>query len=140
MKTLHHKFVEYIPEQIEEGIIYLSMEYCTAIHKCVCGCGEEVVTPFSPNDWKLTFDGKSVSLYPSIGNWSFECQSHYWIKSSRIEHAGRWSQKEIDTGRDNDIKRKMASIEYPQAIPEAVSVESKHRLTLWGKIRRFLRL
>jgi hypothetical protein len=103
---LQHKFVEFIPEKIEDGILYISIGYCTAIHNCVCGCGNEVVTPLSPTDWKLTFDGKTVSLYPSIGNWSFECQSHYWIKKNRIEFADGWSRKKILSGRKSDIKAK----------------------------------
>jgi hypothetical protein len=67
-KTLTHEFVEFIPDAIEEGKIYVSIGYATAIHKCACGCGREVVTPLSPTDWKLIFDGKTVSLDPSIGN------------------------------------------------------------------------
>ena len=47
---LQHKFVEFIPEVLEDGILYISLTYCTAIHKCVCGCNNEVVTPFSPTD------------------------------------------------------------------------------------------
>jgi len=87
---LQHKFVEFIPDVIGEGILYISIKYCTAIHKCVCGCGNEVVTPISPTDWKLTFDGKTISLSPSIGNWNFKCQSHYWIKNSQVIHARKW--------------------------------------------------
>jgi hypothetical protein len=36
--------------------LYVSLEYATAIHACACGCGNEVVTPLSPNGWKLTFE------------------------------------------------------------------------------------
>ena len=61
-KTLMHEFVEFIPDAIEEGKIYVSIEYATAVHKCACGCGKEVVTPLSPTDWKLIFDGKTISL------------------------------------------------------------------------------
>jgi len=103
---LQHKFVENIPHEIEDGIIYISIEHCTAIHKCVCGCANEVVTPFSPTDWKLTFDGKGISLSPSIGNWSFDCKSHYWIKYNRIVWAETWTEKEIKRVRKKD-KRKM---------------------------------
>ena len=106
MKTLQHKFVEFIPEVIDEGVLYISTDYCTAIHKCVCGCGNEVVTPLSPTDWKITFDGNSVSLDPSIGNWNFECKSHYWIIKSKIRFARRWSFKQIDEGRKNDSFQK----------------------------------
>ena|ERR1051325_3556535 len=106
MKILKHKFIELVPEVLEEGVLYISMEYCSAIHKCVCGCGNEVVTPFSPTDWKLIFDGKSVSLNPSIGNWSLECKSHYWIVNNNVKIARRWSDEEIDLGRKKDSKRK----------------------------------
>lgn len=106
MKTLHHKFVEAIPDIIEEGVIYVTLQYCTAIHKCVCGCGNEVVTPISPTDWKLTFDGESISLSPSIGNWNFECRSHYWVTNNKITHSRSWSREEIDYGRKKDKKKK----------------------------------
>ena len=33
-KTLTHEFVEFIPDVIEEGKIYVSIEYATAVHKC----------------------------------------------------------------------------------------------------------
>jgi hypothetical protein len=106
MKTIQHKFVEFIPDVIEEGIIYISIPYCTAIHKCVCGCGNEVVTPLSPTDWEIRFDGKTISLDPSIGNWSFECQSHYFITRSKIRHARRWKDWEIEEGRKEDLENK----------------------------------
>jgi hypothetical protein len=106
MKTLQHKFVEFMPDILEDGVLYISIEYCTAIHKCICGCGNEVVTPFSPTDWQLTFDGKSISLSPSIGNWSFECQSHYFIKNNQIRLSSNLSNLEIANGRKNDVKKK----------------------------------
>jgi hypothetical protein len=93
MKMLQHKFVELIPDVIEDDVLYISIPYCTAIHKCACGCGKEVVTPFSPDDWRLTFDGQTVSLYPSIGNWNFDCQSHYWIRNSKTVHIGKWDDE-----------------------------------------------
>ena len=106
MKTLQHKFIELVPETLEEGVLYISVEYCSAIHKCVCGCGNEVVTPLSPTDWKLIFDGRTVSLSPSIGNWNFECKSHYWIIKNKIRFARKWDDWEIDEGRNKDSKNK----------------------------------
>lgn len=93
MKTLTHKFVRAIPEAIEGGVIYVSVEYCTAIHKCCCGCGNEVVTPLSRRGWKLTFDGESISLYPSIGNWNLACKSHYWIVDNQVRWAEKWTKE-----------------------------------------------
>lgn len=103
---LQHKFVEFVPQVIEQGILYISIEYCTAIHKCVCGCNNEVVTPISPTDWKLTFDGETVSLSPSIGNWSLDCKSHYWIIHNEVRIAKRWNKNEIEKAQESDQKLK----------------------------------
>jgi hypothetical protein len=35
-KRLQHRFVETMPEMIEPGILYVSMEYATAAHRCCC--------------------------------------------------------------------------------------------------------
>lgn len=106
MKIIQYKFVEFIPEEIDEGILYISIAYRTAVHKCVCGCGNKVVTPITPTDWRLTFNGKSVSLYPSIGNWNFDCKSHYWIRNNEIEYARKWSLWEVEFGREVDKSQK----------------------------------
>lgn len=99
MKTIQHKFVEFIPNSPEQGILYISIEYRTAVHLCICGCGNKVVTPFSPTDWEIRFNGKTVSLYPSIGNWNFECKSHYFITRNKIFIARKWEDWEIEEGR-----------------------------------------
>lgn len=99
---LQHEFTEYIPEILKDGIVYISIEFATVSHKCCCGCGLTVVTPLSPTDWSLTFDGLTVSLHPSIGNWSFPCKSHYWIKKNRVTWARKWTSKEIQEGRSYD--------------------------------------
>lgn len=78
------EFVEFIPENLKPGVLYISIEYSTASHLCPCGCGQMVITPIQPTQWSLTWDGESVSLYPSIGNWGFFCKSHYWIRKNRI--------------------------------------------------------
>ena len=104
--VLEYEFVEYIPEVLKERKLYISMIYATAVHECCCGCGREVVTPLSPTAWRLTFDGKSVSLYPSIGNWSLPCQSHYCITNSRVVWAPRWTKQQIASARAHEAKAK----------------------------------
>ena len=104
---LQHRFVEFVPEEKEDGILYISMEHGTAIHKCVCGCGNDVVTPLSPVGWQLTYDGEAISLNPSIGNWYFPCQTHYWIKENKVIFARRWDKEEINKLQKTEtIKRK----------------------------------
>lgn len=102
MKKLAHKFVELIPENIEAGVLYVSLAYGTAIHRCCCGCGREVVTPLTPTDWKLIFDGEAVSLYPSIGSWRFRCRSHYWIWQGQIEWGEDGASKAVRQARVAD--------------------------------------
>lgn len=107
-QSLEHRFVRTVPRALEPGVLYLSMEYATAVHSCCCGCGERVVTPFTPTDWKLTFDGESISLHPSIGNWQLRCQSHYVIREGRVLEAGRWTSAQVagELRRDQAAKRR----------------------------------
>ena len=100
--ALTPEFVEFIPSTLQEGVLYVSLAYSTASHLCCCGCGKEVVTPLSPTDWKLVCDGETVSLEPSIGNWSFACRSHYWIRRNRVHWAGQMSRERIEAGRAHD--------------------------------------
>ena len=86
---LHHEFVNYIPDALDEGVLYVSIPFATIMHLCCCRCGNEVVTPLDPNDWQMTFDGRSVSLSPSIGNWSLTCKSHYWIYRNQVQWVRR---------------------------------------------------
>ncbi|MDL2316022.1 hypothetical protein LJC59_02960 [Desulfovibrio sp. OttesenSCG-928-A18] len=118
MKTRVFKiqFSEYIPETLSTETLYISMECAIASHKCACGCGQEVVTPFSPTDWKLTYDGESISLSPSIGNWSYPCRAHYFIRNNRVIWASDMSQEAIQLGRLGDRRRK--AIHYNQEIDE----------------------
>jgi hypothetical protein len=69
------------------------------VHLCLCGCGEEVVTPIRPTGWRITFDGVAVSLHPSIGNWDFTCRSHYWITDGQVRWGRQWTHAQIMTAR-----------------------------------------
>lgn len=102
--VLAYEFVEFIPDELKELTLYISITHCTAIHKCCCGCGREVVTPLSPTAWQLIFDGKTVSLYPSIGSWSLPCQSHYFITKNKAAWAPTWTKKQIARGRAREAK------------------------------------
>jgi Family of unknown function (DUF6527) len=102
--TIKHEFVEFVPGELQEGTLYISIPYEMAVHLCACGCGIKVVTPISPPEWRLIWDGDTVSLYPSIGNWQFPCRSHYWIRSNRVEWARAWSEREILESRRRDAE------------------------------------
>jgi hypothetical protein len=138
--ALTHAFVEFIPETLQEGIIYISIRFATVSHLCVCGCKNKVVTPLQPTDWQLIFDGKTVSLYPSIGNWSFACRSHYWIRKNRVRWAEQWSQERIEAGRtfDQQAKREYFEIAEPSEVPvkEPPATRVTHTASgMWRTIR-----
>lgn len=134
--TIEHRFVEFVPEELDDGILYVTIPYATAVHKCCCGCGHRVVTPLSPTDWELSFNGKTVSLSPSIGNWSLKCRSHYWITRDQVEWARSWSQQEVEKARVRERREKeryYADSDESVLVPEPRAVARKG---VWHRIRR----
>lgn len=105
---LRHEFVDYIPEQLDDSVLYVSTRFGTVVHRCACGCGEEVVTPLGPAEWKLTYDGRTVSLAPSIGNWGLPCRSHYWIVEGQVQWARSFSASRVTLVRQEARKRRAA--------------------------------
>ena len=133
---VQHQFVEFIPQELEFGTIYVSTEYATCSHLCLCGCGTKVVTPLAPTEWRLTFDGETISLSPSIGNWSFDCQSHYWIKRSRVDWAAAWSKEKVRANRvrDQELKREY----FNETEGDQEQERGPGRPTLLARIKRRL--
>ena len=105
---LEHRFVETFPETLEPGVLYVSMEFGSAAHSCCCGCGEEVVTPLTPTDWNISYDGETITLHPSVGSWTLPCRSHYVIRRNRVIEAPPWSDAEVAAERRRDRWAKAA--------------------------------
>lgn len=140
--VLRHEFVEYIPSNLEDRTVYVSVAYATAVHRCCCGCGQEVVTPLSPTDWKLIFDGETISLDPSIGNWGFRCRSHYWIRRNRVAWAEQWSDEGVAAGRwrDRHAKARYFGREQGPAAAQSDAASRTSRPAAWlASVRRKLR-
>lgn len=138
-----NRFVHYIPDCLEPGVLYISMEYATATHSCFCGCGERVVTPFTPTDWRMTFDGETISLWPSIGNWNLACRSHYVIERGRVISAGSWSDVQIKAERQRDKTEKARYYGTPNMTEAADTAQtpiprSKDGTGLWSRVSRCL--
>jgi len=110
-------FVEFIPVELEESKLYISMKYSTTAHLCASGCGEKVVLPLHPAQWRLSYDGRTISITPSVGNWGIACQSHYWIRSNRVEWAPKWDSWRIDAGRTRDAKELETFFEQSKDAP-----------------------
>lgn len=131
--VLKHEFVEFIPDQLMEGTVYISIPYATVVHKCCCGCGSEVVTPLGATDWQLVFDGESISLMPSIGNWSLPCQSHYWIRRNRVKWAPKWTLAQIEATRAADRAAKQEYFAGSRDIAQTAPAAS--RRNIWSRIK-----
>ncbi|PPC95172.1 MAG: hypothetical protein CTY35_09900 [Methylotenera sp.] len=126
-QSVKHEYLEFIPEHLQTGTLYISLKYKTASHLCCCGCGYKVVTPLNAAKWTLTDHGKSVSLFPSVGNWSFPCKSHYWITHGQIKWAAKMSDKQIAHVRKMD----RADAELHASTNEVVSNGLISQLWLW---------
>lgn len=82
-------FVETIPKDLEDGILYISRKFEIAIHLCACGCKEKTVTPIGGphGGWALTEIEGKITLRPSIGNFKGEnpYHAHYYITNNKIQ-------------------------------------------------------
>lgn len=128
MRTLRLEQVTYLPEELAQGVLYVSEEYRLAGHLCACGCGQKVITPLGPAEWTLSILGGSPTLNPSVGNWQLPCRSHYWIRNGQILWQEAWSDVRIEAGRQRE-----------QAHRESYYAAQHPRDGLWQRFIRWLR-
>jgi len=70
---------------MDEGIIYISIEFGVTGHRCLCGCGELTILPINnvidgkDHGWKMTDKDGKLTFTPSVGNFQIPCKSHYII-------------------------------------------------------------
>ncbi len=100
-----------MPKELEAGVLYISEEFETAAHLCACGCGSKIRTPLGPTEWEVVEGRQGPTLYPSVGNWQQECQSHYWIEDGKVRWAPKWTREEILEGRNREEERRRAYYE-----------------------------
>jgi hypothetical protein len=98
--------VDYMPAELQSGILYVAEQFGAAAHLCACGCGTKIRTPLGPTEWSLKETSEGPSLYPSIGNWQIKCQSHYWIREGGIKWSDKWTEDEIAAGRVRESRRR----------------------------------
>jgi hypothetical protein len=104
LTSVEHRFVDLVPRDLDPAVVYVSFEYTTVAHLCCCGCGKRVVLPLSPAQWEIAFDGETISVWPSVGNWDLDCRSHYVIDRNRVQWAKQWTDDRIDAGRRADAR------------------------------------
>jgi hypothetical protein len=125
-QSVRPEYVDLIPKELEDGVLYISKRFRTASHRCCCGCGIKIVTPLRETEYELTDRRDLVSLYPSIGNWNHPCQSHYWIRDNRVVWARAMSKADIRLGREHDDALKEAYF-AKVALPRRPRVGSRLR-------------
>ena len=69
--------VEFIPDNMEEGIFYYSKKYSTASHLCACGCGQNFPVPIGEGQWNIT-QKEPLTVTPSFYH-RIQCKAHYII-------------------------------------------------------------
>lgn len=132
---LTHQFVASFPEPLEPGVLYISLDYDTSAHRCACGCGNRVILPLHPAGWEFTYNGVAVSLSPSVGNWSFPCQSHYWIDQGRIRWSTSWTKTQIQAGRDRTLRARTCT-PTTAAIPPPAPWSAR----AWRRLKNAIRM
>lgn len=138
-RRLEHRFVDLLPDRLDPGVLYVSMEYGTVAHSCCCGCGTDVYTPLTPTDWSMTYDGDTVSLNPSVGNWHQPCRSHYVIRKGKVIEAGPWSDEQIAAERERDLAAKARHYgSGPAASPPAGPPPPEKQTGLLERLKRYL--
>ena len=80
------EFVDFMPHEKEDGVLYVSKRFQLVICKCPCGCGFEAVMPIKPKQYGWDYiekDGK-VTLSPSVAT---DCpkKAHFFIRENKIQ-------------------------------------------------------
>jgi uncharacterized protein DUF6527 len=116
--TFTLKRVHYMPKELEPGLLYVSEQFEIAGHICACGCGNKVMTPLGPTEWRFEDSSRGPTLTPSIGSWQLPCKSHYWITRGEVRWAGQWSPEQIEGGRlAEDERRRAYYVDRSKAVP-----------------------
>jgi hypothetical protein len=122
--------VQYLPNVLQPGILYVSHEYSVAGHICPCGCGSKIITPLGVSEWSFEETDHLATLYPSIGNWQLPCKSHYWIRKGTIEWSYQFDDEQIEAVYRREEKDRIRRFENVE--------QNTGNLTLWARFRKWI--
>ena len=71
------------PFAIEKGLVK-AREPITAVRIYNTNTSKVIIEEVPCVNQSVKYDGETVSLSPSIGNFQFPCKSHYWIRENRV--------------------------------------------------------
>lgn len=101
-ERFHLEEVEFIPAELQQGILYYSARFKTASHLCPCGCASKVVTPMGRGFWRIRVVGGEPTLDPSVGSWALRCRSHYYIRRGLVVWARPFTEEQVRRVRERD--------------------------------------
>ena len=81
--ALKHEFVEFIPDELEQGTVYVSIRFATASHLRL-RLWKQGRDAYPPDRLDVAFRRQDHLLEPLNRNWSFPCQSHYYIRKNAL--------------------------------------------------------
>jgi hypothetical protein len=90
-----------------------------------------------PGDWKLVFDGETISLSPSVGSWNLSCLSHYWIRRNRILWAPRWSEARVQRARNHERALEERSPETGESDAVITASDIEEEASVWSILRKW---
>lgn len=122
--------VEFMPKELEAGVLYYAQEYGAAAHLCACGCGSKIRTPIDETEWSLKEDSGGPSLYPSVGNWQRACRSHYIIYEGDVIWCEQWTDEQVKEGRLISHERRLAHLNR--------KFRKQNRRAFWEWLRRIV--
>jgi Family of unknown function (DUF6527) len=137
LTAIEPRFVEFVPKDLEDGVLYISVSYSTTVHKCACG--SKIALPINPARWRYLWDGERISVWPSVGNWSYPCKSHYWIEQNRIEWASQISAAKIEVNRARDRAERERYLESRLGPTEGQAMSTGFNRGLIDRVRGLFR-
>ena len=143
-----HRFARAIPDELEPATLYVSVDFLTTSHLCACGCGAEVVLPLHPTKWRVSFDGATVTMKPSIGSSSLPCRSHYFITAGEVHWADPMTDEDYGAARARDrrdddhwYRPKATEAAAPRRAASPTVIETPaHDASALERLLRFFRL
>jgi hypothetical protein len=129
-QEIEAQFVEFVPDTLDPGVLYISIRYGAVVHACCCGCGEKVSTPLSPAQWSLTYDGERISLHPSVGSGALPCRSHYFITRNAVQWARPLTARQTSSALERD-RDDVAGLHHDPSTTRVTVPRHRSRGRMW---------
>lgn len=100
------------PSVLEDGIVYVNVEFELASMNCACGCGHKIVL-LCPDGHTVVNDGGFATIVPSIGVWDSPCRSHFFVTRGEVDWSNSWSEERIKSSMRAQRERHIVPAKLP---------------------------